>query len=310
MIRVAMAVASLAVLFACKSAPKPFPEPTQVAAAPVRADFKPPLAQEIVERSVTSRAEQVVGGSNVEESVTATLQSSFEKLEDGYRLTQVMPEVIVVRNGQRVENPLVQFVTKLPIIVKLAPDGSFVELMNPQDVERVIRESFPQQQADAILKYFASNALEAQARREWNAKYGAFLGRDVAPGFAWYAVESIATNVGQEVPFVLERKVRGVRQGERGRELVIDFACPTSPSTAANPDAMQATLEEQGGPALDPSLSCRGEQIVALDPFLPVSSTLEVTANATLETGAKANLLFMRTVRTEQPAVTEGKEGS
>lgn len=297
-------IASLAlVVAACKSAPQPFPEPTQVQTPPSRIVFQPPLQKEVVERSTTTRAEQGQAGM-VEESVTATMNSRFDAEGQGFKLTQAISSVEVTRNGERIDNPLVSLVTRFEVIVKLAEDGSFVELLNPEAAEKAVRETFPDaRQAEEILKYFTADALEAQAREEWRNKYGEFLGRDVYQGMAWYGLEGISTSAGEEISYVLQRKVVGVRQGDFGRELVIEYSCPLKSELAQNADAMQRLLEEKGAPALDPTVTCSGEQRVALEPFMPLTNTLEVTASPTLKNGQKVSLILKKNVRTE----TEGR---
>lgn len=305
--RAASVAASLALLVAgCKSAPRPFPEPTRVEVPPSRIVFEPPLQQEIVERSVTTRGEQVAGQPAQEESVTAMMTSRFDPEGEGYKLTQAIPEVTVTRNGEPVDNPLVALVTRFALEVRLAKDGSFVELLNPEAAEKAVRETFPApEQAEEVLKYFTANALEAQAREEWKNKYGEFLGHDVFPGMAWYGLEGITTTSGQELSYVLQRKVVGIRQGDAGRELVIELSCPTRAEAAQKPEAMKALLEQSGVGSLEPSLSCTGEQVIALEPFAPVSNTLEVNATPTLDDGKKVSLILKRAVRTEQVGSTQ-----
>jgi hypothetical protein len=90
------------------------------------------------------------------------------------------------------------------------------------------------------------------------------------------------------------------RQGDRGRELVIALSCPASPDAAANSVAMRGLLESREEPALDETVVCGGEQVIGLDPFVPRSMRLELTASPKDATGAPRRLAMTRTLRTQQ----------
>ncbi len=292
----AFAVSLLALaLGACKSAPQPFKDDGELAPAPVRVDFRPAAGETIVERSNTQRTERR-GAASVQEVVRATMESRFDRRERGWALTQAVSEIDVSHGGQRIDNPLVQLVTKFPIRVRLAEDGAFVELENPDEITSAVKESFPNpEEAKVMLQYFAPEALEAQVRREWEGKYGGLLGREVAPGYALYQVESTTTGDGVEIFYVVERKVAGVRTRDHGRELVLTISCPVRTDDAARPEEMRLKLEEAGVPALNASVRCEGEQVVGLEPFAPRGTAQQVTAKVDGEGGPVEILLVKET---------------
>lgn len=291
--RVLLALFAVGLLVGCKSGPEPFPESNEVAAVPVRIPFEPPLNQVLLERSVQTRSELQPAGGSMTESVIATLESRFEKSKGGFTLIQRVPQIQIEQNGAPIESELAQLVTKFPMRVEIAEDGAFVQLTNAEEIERSLRAAFSDpSQADAILASLTPQALEAQARAEWHSKYGAFLGRDVEPGFAWYELDTIATTDG-EYPYLLERRIVGMRQGEHGREVVISFGCPNTADQAARPETAKQLLAARGNPTLTPGLVCKGEQVVGVDPFTPRATTLELTV--TTEGGRK--IVFSRDVQ-------------
>lgn len=288
---------------ACKSGPQPFPDTNEVAAAPVRIAFRPPLDRTLVERSVQTRSELAPTGGSATESVIATLESQFEQMPGGgYTLTQRVPTIQIEQNGAPIDSELAQLVTKFPMKVEVAKDGAFVQLLNAEEIEKVLRSAFTDPaQADAILQSLTPEALEAQARAEWNSKYGAFLGRDVEPGFAWYEMDSVATT-GGEYPYLLERKIVGTRQGGEGRELVIALSCPASAEQAARPESAKQLLSARGNPALTPDMTCKGQQVVGVEPFAPISTALELSV--TTDEGRK--IVFSRDVQLRDQRRVDG----
>ena len=292
--------ALLAVAFVgvgCKSAPQPFKGEPDVAPATVRVDFKPAAGETIVEESFTQRTERR-GQTQVQEVVRTTMESRFDRRERGWSFSQAITQIEVTHNGQRIDNPLVQLVTKFPLRVRLAEDGAFVELENPEEVTRAVQESFPNpEEAKVMLQYFAPEALEAQVRREWEGKYGGLLGREVGPGNALYQVESTTTGDGEEIFYVVERKVAGVRTRDHGQELVLTITCPLRPDDAALPEQMRARLDEAGTPPLNASVRCEGEQVVGLTPFAPRGTAQQVTAKVDGE-GGPVEILLVKEMKT------------
>ncbi len=268
---------ALVFLVGCKAGPRPFPEPQEPPPQTVRIEFQPPVGRTLVERSTVTRSERDSEGTSHHELVEATLHSRFEPNDQGYVLTQEVPAVRVTRDGAAVESPLVQLVTGFPLRIQLARDGAFVRLLNPEDAEAAVRKAFPNpQEAESVLTFFTPAALEAQARREWESRYGELFARNLRAGSAWYGIEALEVG-GEQLPYLVERRVEGTKPTVEGRDLVIRLSCPPSVQGAADPEAARQALEAADLDVQDlRAVECEGEQRVALDPFLPRSTVLEV----------------------------------
>jgi hypothetical protein len=197
-----------------------------------------------------------------------------------------------------VESPLLQLVTGFPLRIQLAKDGAFVRLLNPEDAEAAVRRTFTRpEEAEAILRFFTPAAVEAQARREWSSRYGDLFGRNLTTGSSWAAIDSVETE-GGTATFLLERKMEGTRPTPEGRVLVLHLSCPASPDKAANPDSARKAMESEGVEELS-QIDCEGEQTVALDPFVPRSTVLE------LRSGTMQMRREVHSELVEKPAATE-----
>ncbi|MBX5481432.1 MAG: hypothetical protein IRZ16_06235 [Myxococcaceae bacterium] len=297
-------------LAGCKAAPRPFPAPdeTRVIAEPIRAEFHPPEGQPIRERSTQTRVEAPSGGAPATEVLEAEMESTFTRDGEDWRLVQRVPSVKLTENGTEVQNELAQLVTKFPITVRIASDGSFVELLNAEEIETALREAFPDpRMQEMVLSSFTPQAVEQEAKSEWTSKYGDLLGRDLRAGMAFYTVESVGTSRG-DVAFVLERKVTGTRLGDEGREVVFELSCPTKAEKAANPEAAQQALTAKGNPELEPSVKCKGSQVLGLEPFVPRSTQLEVNALLGADTKEPLEMIFTRKVQTEKVGAAAAHE--
>ena len=293
-----------AALVACKSAPRPFSAPERIPPSPVRVAFRPPEGTPIVERLTTVRREGVEP-ENEAQAVTATLTSTFERAGDGWVLTQRLSDLRAERGGSVLQSPFLELMTRFPVRVRLANDGAFVQLANPEDVQAAIRATFPNpEDAAMVVRYFTPEAIERQARLEWDGKYGELLGRDVLPGHAWYEWDTVPLSSGTEFRYVLEHKVKEVRRGERGPELVLGLSCPASPEAAANSVAMRRLLDSRDSPGQEPTVTCSGEQVLGLDPFLPRSLQFELSASPKDAAGAPRKLAITKSLRTEASTAT------
>jgi hypothetical protein len=294
--------ALLATSVGCKAAPQ-IAADRPLQSPPVRVGFAPAPKEELRERSITTRTEGE-GGAQRAEAVTAELTSRFDPEGDGWVLTQQVTQVAVRSGGVEVQSPLAELVTRFPLKLRLAKDGDFIRLLNPQDARRAVEETFSDpQQAEAVLAYFTPEALEAQARREWTARYGALFERNLEVGTALYAVESFVTSFGKEVSYLVERLVIEAPSDGGARRVRLALSCPVDPAQAKSQPQAEAALEASGRPALEPTVRCVGEQQLELAPFSPSLTTFELTAAPQDEQGSQVPITLSR--RSERLALDD-----
>ena len=244
--------------------------------------FRPPEGVELVEETITERTEAAWEGrtrtaprSSRVELVTA---SSWKGGEGGWVLHQRVRSVKAAVDGKAVEDPLLVLTTSFPVALRFAPDGAFVELLNREAVSQAVEAAFPDAaRRQAVLEFFTPEAVEEQARLEWDTRHGGLFGRPLEGAHPLYSVESTA--VGQlPLAYVLERRLKGMAETPWGRALVLEQSCVQEAAKAVDAAGWTAAWEARGRPALDPSLRCEGEQVVALEPFVPLRSRLMLQA--------------------------------
>jgi hypothetical protein len=168
-----------------------------------------------------------------------------------------------------------EVLTRAPLRVRLAADGAFVKVLNADEGLKALRQVVPAgQQAGALEAFFAPEAVETRARREWDAKYGGLLQRNLTVGQHTWAVEGFITAEG-EVRYVLDRMVTGTELTDQGDALVLSLKCLDALPEDV-PGELREVLEEAGSPALTPGVACEGEQVVARGYFVPIRRTLTV----------------------------------
>lgn len=264
-------------LLACRS---PYPKYTGgTYEVPVRAAFRAP-EEPLLERSVTTLTEATAEDPAPRvETVEVVSESRFTEAEEGggWLLEQRSTPRTEDAQGP-VATALARAFAATPMRVELASDGSFIRLLNAQALSQAVWEAlpadFPRERLAALL---APDSLEEEARDEWATRFGPWFGRNVSVGQAAYSLERLPLAGGRTLAFIVERRVAGVVEGARGRVLVLALRCPTE--TAAELAALAGDVK------LDPSVRCEGAQQLNLEPFLPLTS--ELTLSATPEGGGE-----------------------
>lgn len=274
---------------------------------PLRVDFSPAPGKTLTERTLTVRAEAPIAPAApsppYRESVEAVLKSSFEQAPGGgWVLTQQVASLQAKGNDQVIQNKLTELVQRFPMKLALAADGAFVRYLNPEAAEAAVRALFDQPgQAEAVLPYFAPRALEEQARREWDAKYGGLFNRNLTPGVtAFYGVETVSLSSGAQLAYGVERRVVARAQTAFGPAVVLELRCLGSAEGPAKA-TLERLMAERDVDALEPSVRCEGRQEVASSPFVPVRTVMHLTARpAAQQGGAPVEVTLDKTVTAER----------
>ena len=246
----------------------------------LRFDFAPAAGKTFVEESRVSRTEAPLagGGSAHAETVTASLSSRVEPTAEGWNILQKVSAVSITRDGTVWEDPLVHLVTQFPLRISVTAAGDFHALLNPADAAEAVKKTFSNPiERDTLLRYFTPEALESQARREWEQKYAGILGKELGQGTALYSVETLGTAAGGELRYVMERTVAGTAASPWGEAVVLSVRCIAKPEDAKDAAAVRALLDRADA-SPEPSTRCEGQQVIARSPFVPVRSWLSFHA--------------------------------
>ncbi len=260
---------------ACQARPPLVPPPAPP--PPLRLDFRPPEGRVLVESVKTTRT-VARGGARVTEKVVLRPVTRFTKAEGGWLLTQTVPQARLSREGTPVDTRVDDVLERFTLQVRLAADGTFVEVVDAEAALRAVREVVREGPEVAELeRFFAPEALVERTRAEWERKYGGLFQRNLQEGQRAWTVERLPVGEGEAVVYVLERMVQGTEPTDYGDALTLALRClDTVPAGA--PEALRAVYAQAGSPALTPGVTCEGEQVVARARFVPVRGSLTVRA--------------------------------
>ncbi len=272
--------------------------PEAGAPLPVRLDFRPPVDRAMTERTLLTRTVER-GATRQSEEVELTTVTRFTPDESGWQLSQAVSRSRMTRDGAPVDMVVGEVLARWPLRARLAADGAFVQVLNADEGLKALRQAMPPgAQSAALEAFFAPESLEARARREWRAKYGGLLQRNLLLGQQTWAIDNFPTSQG-EVVYAVERTVTGTEVTDQGEALVLSLRCLEAlPEDLPAP--LREALEEAGNPALTPGVTCEGEQVVARGTFVPVRRGLTVRAKvgeATWTLSARTKLEILEEAR-------------
>ncbi|MFP2900829.1 hypothetical protein [Corallococcus sp. 4LFB] len=262
---------------------------------PVRLDFKPPVDRLLTESVRATRTLQREGQPEVRDEAAFTTETRFAPSDGGWRVAQAVRTPRQVHDGRDVPSLSGAVLERFTLRMQLAADGTFVKLVGPEAAQDALRQVAPEGTGvPEVEDFFTPEALETRARREWEAKYGGLLQRNLVEGQRTWAVDYVAVD-GEERAYLLERTVEGTRPTTFGDAVVLSLRCLDALPPKA-PAELRAAWTEAGSPELAKGVTCEGEQVVAWGRFIPVRRLLKVQAvgkggTLTLTTESQAEML-------------------
>ncbi|OJH40777.1 hypothetical protein [Cystobacter ferrugineus] len=267
--------------------------PPPAAAPPLRPLFLPPDDSLLTETVRTSLRHE--GTPDAREAEMTTV-SRFSAEQDSWVLTQRVTRSRYLQGGQPMESLVDTVLQRAVLRLRLAADGTYVRLVEPEAVLAAIREVAPRElDVTPLERFFAPDALEARTRGEWEVKYGGIYGRAWVPGQRGYAVGVLPVG-GREVTYLLERTFTGTQLTEQGEALVFSLRCLAQPGDVS-PQAVRDTLRLAGDPQVTPGVECDGEQLLGKGRFLPVRRGFTLRASLDGETWTWATQSTLESVR-------------
>jgi hypothetical protein len=270
---------------------------------PVRLDFKPPVDRLLTESVRATRSFQREGEPEIRDEAAFTSETRFTPSDGGWRVTQATRTPRQVVDGRDVPSLSGAVLERFILRMQLAADGTFVKLVGADAAQEALRqvqgEARSEEETRAVARYFTPEALEIRARRDWEAKYGGLLQRNLVEGQRTWAVDFVSAG-GLEQAYLLERTLQGTRTTSFGDALVLTLKCLDAfPPNA--PAELRAAWADAGSPKLSKDVTCEGEQVVAHGRFVPVRRLLKVKVK--LSEGTRL------TLTTESQAETLQEEG-
>jgi hypothetical protein len=150
--------------------------------------FNPKDGTTFIETLTTTREKNLgLLGNQVDETV-ATAKITLRKTEEGWDIIVQFLTAVMKRNGQVVESPIFELLSKLVITYKLDQKGILKDIIGYEELTNI---PFPPQVAKKVAPLLNAEALKQKAIVEWNGRIGDYLGKTISLGDSWESVAPI-----------------------------------------------------------------------------------------------------------------------
>lgn len=245
--------------------------------------FAPPDGTTFVQTLVTTKTTEV--GSQKQTDVTRSkVRLRFEKKPQGFLLTGTPLSMTLERNGQTVENPVLDVLSQTAITYRIDPQGKLVAIQGYGDFQDRLFKALPPQAARALSKVVNEEGMVAREKAEWAGRIGDFSGNTLELGASWTATSPFDLPSGEQIQFYTRTDLVGKEKCGARDCVRIRFRYDTD--AAALGAVAGKVVQEVAGATVKVGkmgLSGSGERLVDPDTLLVHAETLERTI--TLEGG-------------------------
>ncbi len=125
-------------------------------------------------------------GHQLDESVSTT-KITISKTSSGWDVLVEPKSISIKRNGEEIDNPMVNLLSSAVIMYKLDPVGNIVDINGYEAFIETISKQIPPQVFQQLAPVLNIDALKAKETAEWNGRIGDYLGAEVKVGDAFVA---------------------------------------------------------------------------------------------------------------------------
>jgi hypothetical protein len=123
-------------------------------------------------------------GVQLDESESIT-KVEFKKVKDGWEVLATPVSAVMKRNGQVIQSPVVDLLSKLTITYILDKNGHITDVRGYEKLISMINSKFPPQVAQKLSSLINSDLLKQKEITEWNGRIGDYLGKSISIGDTW-----------------------------------------------------------------------------------------------------------------------------
>ena len=148
---------------------------------PLKFTYHPPDSVSFVVELAMAQASAQGDQQNIDSTWTRT-QHKQVAVPGGYELSGVTDSVLVFRNGQVVNDPIINLFARGNIVYNIDTAGVVKEVRGYQELLDRLDQMVGADTAAAIRQMITAEALQQQETATWNTKFAPFVGREMAVG--------------------------------------------------------------------------------------------------------------------------------
>ncbi len=109
----------------------------------------------------------------------------YLKTDYGWEVTATPIETVMIRNGKKVDNPILQIMSTLSIVYKIDKNGQLMDVQGYAPLMEIINSQFPEEIAKKLEPVLNAEVLKQKDIAEWEGRYGGFVGKQIQIGDMW-----------------------------------------------------------------------------------------------------------------------------
>jgi hypothetical protein len=246
--------------------------------------FAPPDGTTFVQTLVTTKTLDAGAAGKRTDVQRSETRLRFDKAGDGWTLTATPISMTMTRDGQAVQNPVLDALKDLVVTYRLDAQGNIVAIQGFGNVQEKLIKALPPEAAQAVAKLVTEEAMVAKEKAEWAGRISDFTGESFELGSSWTSEVPFALPTGEEILYYTRTEIaEKARCGDRDC-VRIRFRYDTDASAigAKVGESMSEVSKGVGGPEVQikkTTITGGGERLIDPATMLIHSETLERTMN-------------------------------
>lgn len=144
-------------------------------------------------------------GVQMDESESAT-RTEIKKTQTGWDVTVKTISMVMMRDGQKVDSPIVDLLSQVTVVYKLDSKGDIMDVTGYEKIAELINSELPASMAAQLSALMNSEALKQKDVTEWNGRIGDFVGKAVSIGDVWSGLVPINLPNGKSLDYTVKTK--------------------------------------------------------------------------------------------------------
>lgn len=188
----------------------------------IKFSFEPGENISFVEK-LTSTKEKTMGdkGTQLDESIV-TSKITITRTESGWNILVEPESVSMKRNGEIINNPIVNLLSSAVVTYKVDAEGNIVDVNGYELLIEGISKQVPPKVFEQLSRIVNVEVMKAKAFAEWKGRFGDFAGAEVEVG------DSLAGSMPYQIPngltinYNMETKISAIEPCGKTRCVRID----------------------------------------------------------------------------------------
>jgi len=199
---------------------------------------------------------------------------SITKNGKEYLMVATPIEIKVTKNGQRVDNPILNLPLNRKITYRINENGEIKSIEGYESLIKDLKESIPSEFQNALIqKLFNPEAMINREIEEWYGRVGGFVGQKVSEGDRWYSESEFALPTGGTIKYFIVTEFSKIWTEGSKKLVKINYINDTDAGAMKQlfEDMSKSLSKDYQIPLIQtdkPSMSAGGERIIDANTML------------------------------------------